>query len=138
MFFTFFVLNCFKIRTLLRLCSPVQGVLFILGGYGGILYAILAYLNAYFLQGLVTVELVPEIFEIVTINQDVILPKDNSWLNSMVQSFAITTVIIVAGPVFFPLTSSAVVSAATWGACTVTKVFFTKAALPIAILGPTY
>ena len=56
----------------------------------------------------------------------------------MVNGLAITTVIIVAGPVFFPLTSSAVVSAATWGACTVTKVFFTKAALPIAILGPTY
>ena len=57
-------------------------MLFVLIGYGGILYAILAFLNAYFLQGLVTVELVPEILiteilEVVTVNQDEILQKDN-------------------------------------------------------------
>ena len=44
----------------------------------------------------------------------------------------------MAGPAFFPVISSSVVSAAVWGGCTVSKVLFTKAAIPIAVLSTHY
>lgn len=52
----------------------------------------------------------------------------------MVKSLAITTVIVVVGPAFFPVLSCAISGAvvSAWG-CTISKVLVTKA-LPIAVL----
>jgi hypothetical protein len=88
----------------------------LLYGYG--LYVLLAYLNTCFLQEL-TVEIVPkivsiqEVMQVVTVNQDdVILPTGKSWTSYLVKNLAITTVIVVAGPAFFPVISSSVISGA--------------------------
>ncbi len=77
----YFTFNSIKIRTLFRLCSPVQGVLIFLIGYGCLGLCAMALLYADFLQ-LATVELepyilIPEIVEVVTANQDVVLLTGN-------------------------------------------------------------
>ena len=99
--------------------TAAHGVLrlIILLFYGFFLFGILNSLN-----NLQNIELPVELLEVnfnnietpsVTVVDEITL-VGKSWSYFMVNGLAITTVIIVAGPVFFPLTSSAVVSAATW------------------------
>ena len=66
----------------------------------------------------------------VTGNIEAVATEVKPWSSYIVKSLAITITIVVAGPVFFPLLSTTVVGMG----CGLTKLLFTKAALPIMCL----
>ena len=66
----------------------------------------------------------------VTGNIEAVATEVKPWSSYIVKSLAITTTIVVAGPVFFPLLSASIVGMG----CGLTKLLFTKAALPIMCL----
>ena len=66
----------------------------------------------------------------VTGNIEAVATEVKPWSSYIVKSLAITITIVVAGPAFFPLLSTTIVGMG----CGLTKLLFTKAALPIMCL----
>ena len=66
----------------------------------------------------------------VTGNIEAVATEVKPWSSYIVKSLAISITVIVAGPVFFPFQSAAIVGMG----CGLTKLLFTKAALPIMCL----